>query len=421
MPSRALIIGGSIGGLFAAHLLRQAGWDVAVFERSTGDLADRGAGLGVASELFEVMLRVGLRIDRSRAFAVHSSIWLDQSGGIAYESRRGWHSSAWPIIYQPLKAAFPAALYRSAMTLESVEQDAAGVTALFADGSRERADLLIAADGVYSTVRRQFLPGVEARQAGYIAWRGILPETELSQPALDLLLDTSAFSFPEGELVVSLPVPGPNNDIRPGHRRYYFIWYRPADAGRQAELFTDASGRLHGLSIPPPLIRPEFVAEMKAAARAGLPPVLGDIVQKVAQPLLQSISDLEVPQLVFGRVALLGNSAFVARPHVAAGTTKAALDAAGLVDALAAAGGDIDAALQRYQRERMAFGRAIVAHSRHLGAYLEAQLKPVAERGEAARRDPRRIIAEYGAPHLVNQVDWDRLEARSNQPPAAPA
>lgn len=413
MPSRrrALIIGGSIGGLFAGHMLRSTGWDVVIFERSAGDLADRGAGLGISAELVGTMRRIGLRVSRSVAFQVRSSAWLDQDGKIAYESARGANGSAWGIIYLPLKAAFPAERYRTGMNLVAVEQDHNGVTAIFADGTRERGDLLVAADGVYSTVRRQFLPEIEPRSAGYIAWRGLLDEKDLPQAAQDVLLARCAFSFPEGEQVVSLPVPGAGNDQRSGHRRYYFIWYRPTDRAAQQELFTDATGRSHGVSIPPPLIRPQFIAEMKAAARANLSPLLADIVTRTPLPLLQSISDLEASQLVFGRVALLGDSAFVARPHVVAGTTKSALDAEGLADALHDCGDDIDAALQRYARERAAFGRAIVAHSRYLGAYLEAQLKPVSERSAAElQRDPKQVMREYGAPHLVHDVNFAALD-----------
>lgn len=357
------------------------------------------------------MRRVGLRISRSFAFEVRGSVWLDQKGAIAFESPRGANGSTWSIIYQPLRAAFPAKCYRAGMTLTRVEQDRDSVTAIFADGTRERGDLLVAADGVFSTVRRQFLPGVEPRPAGYIAWRCLLEEKDLPQAAQEFLLERCAFSFPDGELVVSLPVPGVGNDQRPGHRRYYFIWYRSADRDRQNELFTDASGRSHGVSIPPPLIRSEFIAEMKAAARKNLSPILAAIVTRANQPLLQSISDMEAPQLVFGRVALLGNSAFVARPHVVAGTTKAALDAKGLADALDACDGNIDMALERYERERREFGHAIVAHSRYLGAYLEAQLKPVSERsGVELHRDPKQVMREYGAPHLVHDVNFTQLD-----------
>jgi 2-polyprenyl-6-methoxyphenol hydroxylase-like FAD-dependent oxidoreductase len=396
---RALIIGGSLGGLFAAQFLRQAGWDVAVFERSAGDLADRGAGLNTSAELFEGLARAGAAVNPGLAFHVRSSAWLKQDGTLGVEIPRGWHGSTWGTIYRPLRAAFPSSLYHAGKAIERVEQDSASVTAIFADGTRERGDLLIGADGVYSTVRRQFLPEIAPIQAGYIAWRGILDERDLPAAAHDLLLARAAFTFPDNELVVSLPVPGADNDPRPGHRRYYFIWYRPASAEEQRALFTDASGRNHGLTIPPPLIRAEFIAAMKADARRVLPPVLGEIVGRVAQPLLQSITDLEAPRMVFGRVALLGDSAFVARPHVAAGTSKAALDAAGLVAALAAHDGDIDAALAHYERERLAFGHAIISHARYLGAYLEAG-------GATIPRDPEQVLREYGAPHLVREVDF---------------
>ncbi|HEV8014895.1 MAG TPA: FAD-dependent monooxygenase [Stellaceae bacterium] len=396
---RALVIGGSIGGLFAGQMLRQAGWDVAIFERSAGDLADRGAGLNTSAELFAAMRRVGAAVSPELAFHVRSSAWLRQDGTIGVEIPRGWHGSTWGTIYRLLRAAFPSALYHAGKVLERVEPERDGVTAIFADGAHERCDLLIAADGVYSTVRKQFLPELAPVPAGYVAWRGILEERDLPAAAHELLLQRAAFSFPENELVVSLPVPGADNDPRPGHRRYYFIWYRPAAADEQRAFFTDATGWHHGLSIPPPLIRGEFIAAMKAAARRGLPPVIGEIVNRVAQPLLQSITDLAAPRLVFGRVALLGDSAFVARPHVAAGTTKAALDAAALVAALDAESGDIDAALQRYERERGAFGRALIAHARHLGAYLEAPASAT------KHRDPEQVLRDYGAPHLVRDVD----------------
>ena len=66
---RALVIGGSVGGLFAAHLLRAAGWNVAVFERARDDLGDRGTGIGTRDELFAVMRRIGLAADAGPARA----------------------------------------------------------------------------------------------------------------------------------------------------------------------------------------------------------------------------------------------------------------------------------------------------------------------------------------------------------------
>jgi 2-polyprenyl-6-methoxyphenol hydroxylase-like FAD-dependent oxidoreductase len=399
-----LVIGGSIGGLCAGHLLHRAGWNVTVYERSRSDLADRGAGLGVSKELFDIMARIGIEPDPSLSVGAKTSIWLGQKDEIVAELPRASRGSTWPVIYQPLRRALPNTLYRPGMILTRIEQDGPKTRAIFADGTVEEADLIVAADGVMSTARRRFLPEVTPKLAGYVAWRGIIEEREIPASGRDLLLDRIAFAFPEGEMILSVHVPGPGNEVRPGHRRYYFIWYRPATPEQQHAMFTDAAGQHHGLSIPPALIRREFIEEMRAAAHAKLSPLMAEIVGLVQAPLLQAITDMESPRLVFGRVALMGDAAFVARPHVAAGTSKAALDAACLVDAFAAAGGDVDAALTRYNEERCAFGRAIVAHSRYLGAYIEAQTRPLAER-RAATRDPARIITDYGAPHLVSPAE----------------
>jgi 2-polyprenyl-6-methoxyphenol hydroxylase-like FAD-dependent oxidoreductase len=169
------------------------------------------------------------------------------------------------------------------------------------------------------------------------------------------------------------------------------------------DLCTDATGRQHGVAIPPPLIRHEFIRELKATAEAVLAPEMAAVVARTEQPLLQAVFDLESPQLVFGRVVILGDAAFVARPHVVAGVTKAALDAQCLADSLAAAGNDVETALTQYDTERRQFGRSLVARARHLGAYLEAnQMHNKEERRQThLARDPVSFMRDYGAEELI--------------------
>jgi 2-polyprenyl-6-methoxyphenol hydroxylase-like FAD-dependent oxidoreductase len=377
---RTLVIGGSVGGLMAGCLFRQAGCDVTVYERAIGDLAGRGAGLGVSRELLEVMRCAGARFEASAGVAQSTHVWMETNGKIAFEHRRNLMASAWARVYQPLRAALPAASYRQAMTLARIEEGAA----IFADGTRESADLIVAADGVYSTVRKQFLPEVQPRFANYVAWRGLVPEHELPAATLKAVNGRIVFCFPQREMLLSMRVPG----------AVYFIWYRGLEGRALAELFTDAGGKDHGMSIPPPLIRPELVHELKAHAREVLPVPIAEVVQCTAQPLLQAISDMESPRMTFGHVALVGDAAFVVRPHVAGGASKAALDAAALVEATAH--GDIAAGLARFEASQLDFGSRLVQHSRYLGADLE---------GRPTERDPARIIRDYGAPHLLHDVD----------------
>lgn len=400
----AIVVGGSLGGLFAAALLSRAGWSVTVYERSKGALDSRGAGLGTTYELAETMRRAGARLDVSMAVPISGYIWLEASGRLAHDHPRPHSASTWSRVYLPMRAAVPDALYRAGMALERAEQDGRRVTAYFADGTRAEADLLIAADGSLSTVRRQLMPEVGPRYAGYVAWRGMMEERDVPASIHGRVFDKITFTFPESEMSLAMPVPGPGDDTRPGHRRFYFIWYRPLDTDTLRDFCTDASGQYHGVSIPPPLIRPEVVRAAKDAARTRFAPELADVIGKTPQPLLQAISDFESPRLVEGRIALLGDSAFVARPHVAAGASKAALDALVLADALAA-NADIDAALAHYERDRLAFGRAIVAHGRKLGTLLDGKKIPrEAWTGDNAYRDPKRVMADYGAPHLLRDL-----------------
>lgn len=407
MP-RALIIGGSVGGLLSANLLRSVGWDVSIFERAAGNLATRGAGLGVTQELVSVMQRLGARFDSTAGVPNRSYVWMEKDGSIAFNHPRKNISSAWQRVYLPLRAITPENIYHQGANFTRVEQDGDKVTALFADGTRETGDLLVAADGVFSTVRQQFLPDVAPVYANYVAWRGITNESDIPEWACEAIAGRVVNCFPDGEMLLTMAVPGADEDIRPGHRRFYFIWYRPANAQQLAEYFTDATGKVHELAIPPPLIRPELIESVRQEAKQNLPPAAAAIIQAAPQLLLQAINDMETPQLTFGRVAILGDAAFIARPHTAAGVTKAALDAQCLADELAKNGDNIDAALGEYNRQRLEFGKSLVAHARYLGVYLAAQAKPIEQRSpEEKTRDPRQIIRDYGAPHLLHDVDPD--------------
>lgn len=410
MTKKAIVIGGSLGGLFAANWLRAIGWDVSVFERVEDDLASRGAGIGTHTELLAVLRRLGLRVDETIGVNVQTRICLDGNGRVTHQAELPQFMSAWARIYRLLKDAFPPEHYHFGASLARIQQHAGSVTAVFADGATERGDLLVGADGIRSSVRDLLAPSIQPRYAGYVAWRGVSDEWDFPPETHAELFEKYTFCLPDGEMMLSYPVPGRDNDTRPGRRGYNFVWYRPTDArDKLPRLCTDAAGRYHGMAIAPPLIRPEAIAQLKADARALLAPQIAGIVERTAQPFFQAIFDLESPSLVYGRVALLGDAAFVARPHVGMGVTKAALDAEQLARALAGAGGDIDAGLAVYDHDRCRFGTRIVERARRLGAYLEAQLKPPAKRTARERRqDPAVVMREIGS----NAVDLKELTAQ---------
>lgn len=394
---RALIVGGSVGGLFAAHLLDSIGWDVDVFERVSDDLSSRGAGIGTHEALREVMRRLGLSIDNSICVVTGSYICWDHTDRLILKVARPRMMSAWAPLYRGLRDNLHTAKYHRGKDCVEVRSDGDGVTAIFADGTQARGDLLIAADGFRSTVRSQFLPDVEPAYAGYIAWRALVPERDVAQKTRDVLETEYLFCVPEGELALCYAVPARDGDTRVGHRDYNLVWYRPADEAALADLCTDAQGKCHGTSIAPPLIRPEIIADIRQRARAELASPLADTIVRAEQPFFQPIYDLASPKIVFGRVALLGDAAFVARPHVGAGVTKAALDAVCLVEAIAA-GDDLDAALAHYDRERRRFGDWIVGRGRDLGASIGVRARAGVQvpREELDRRSAA-VMSAYAA------------------------
>jgi 2-polyprenyl-6-methoxyphenol hydroxylase-like FAD-dependent oxidoreductase len=131
---------------------------------------------------------------------------------------------------------------------------------------------------------------------------------------------------------------------------------------------------------------------MRAAAERLLAPQFRAIVRLIDDPLLQPIYDLASPQLAFGHVAVIGDAAFVARPHVAAGVSKAADDAAALAEELDA--GDVESALRKFEARRLLQGNRIVERARHLGAYLQAT-QSGEDRARSARHGiPEAVLAE---------------------------
>ena len=396
-PGRALVIGGSLGGLFAALFLRKQGWDVDIFERATDALASRGAGIVTYPELWQVIADAGLPQERDQGVDVVARVTFDGAGRVVGRLDFPQTMTSWESLFRMLRAAWPDTRYHLGRELVELGQDDIGVTALFADGSTAAGDLMVAADGFRSVVRERYFSDAQPRYVGYVAWRALVPEADLPADAHAALFNHFAFCLPDDEQVIGYPVAGEGHDLRPGHRRYNLGWYRRAGERDQLpDLLTDSSGHTHVMSIPPPLIRPEIVAEMRARAEVSLAPALAAVIRAARLPFFQPIYELESTQMAKGRIALLGDAAYVARPHVGAGVVKAGLDAAALAAALADQA-DVAAALHRYHDARAPAGRRMVQRGRYLGAYMEGGWTTEAQRLAAdIRHSPEAVMAETG-------------------------
>ena len=389
---RALVIGGSMSGLLAGIMLARRGWDVEIFERVESELDGRGAGIVAQGELIAHLKVLGLDT-ADLGVAITTRNILDPLGNVTATIECRQVLTAWERLYRVLRAGFAPERYHRGRGLSTFEQSGQGVIARLSDGTAVQGDVLIGADGLRSTVRRQCLSDVAPLYAGYVAWRALIPESAMAPAIHRQLFETMTFCLPPGEQFLGYPVAGPDDDLRPGRRRYNVVWYRPADEAKELpQLLTDDSGVTHSISIPPPLIRHEPIAAMRAAAERLLAPQFRAVVRLIDEPILQPIYDLESPSLAFGRVAILGDAAFVARPHVAAGVSKAADDAAALAAALDS--DDIEGALRQFERRRLPENERIIERARHLGAYLQAT-QTAEERARSARHGiPEAVLAE---------------------------
>jgi 2-polyprenyl-6-methoxyphenol hydroxylase-like FAD-dependent oxidoreductase len=220
-----------------------------------------------------------------------------------------------------------------------------------------------------------FVPEIQPIYAGYVVWRGLADEGVIPKQAHAAVFDKFAFFLPPCNKNIGYPIAGPDNDLRPGHRRWNWVWYRAVSKPDLDDMLVDEEGVYHAISIPPPKVRADVIARLKEDARHFLPPPMRDILFCVSKPFFTPIYDLLVDKMVHGRVALIGDAAAVARPHVGMGIAKAGTDAEVLADSLASHP-DVLEGLARFERERLPIAGKAVTQGRLLGEYMLNHASP---------------------------------------------
>jgi len=388
MPEVA-VVGGSLGGLTAALLLRDAGCRVTIYERSRTTLEARGAGIAVLDQTLRYPVE-RLGVDPETISTRTASVrFLESDGSTAYAAQQPYRFSSWNTIYRVLHEAFPAQQYRLGRELAGFSCDGQGVRLEFADGGECTTDLLVCADGIASLCRQRLLPEVAPMYAGYVAWRGTVPEAELGAATYETLHDAITYQVMPNSHILLYPIPGPDGSVEPGQRLMNMVWYRNVPRDALPEFLTGRDGVSREVSLPPGQVRREQVGEMRTLAAEVLAPPIAEVVRSVAEPFVQAVFDIEVPRMATGRVCLIGDAAFAARPHAAAGTAKAAEDGWVLAEELTRADGVVDVALPRWERRQLALGASLLARTREIGDSSQFT-------GHFRPGDPRLVFGLYG-------------------------
>jgi 2-polyprenyl-6-methoxyphenol hydroxylase-like FAD-dependent oxidoreductase len=400
---RAVIVGGSVGGLFAGNYLIRRGWAVDILEIAPENLASRGQGIARHAELEDLLNLLDVPRGMSGGIDVSGRTAFDRSGAIVSQFALDQQLCAWNQVYLSLFERFPSAHYHGGNVFAGMETMGDLTTVRTTEGRTFEADVVIGADGFRSGVRQIVAPEVQPEYAGYVAWRGTSQEAKLSETFRANIFDHYAFLFMSGSQLIGYPIDGPDGSQTPGERRYTYLWYHPASDEKLADILTDASGKTYDYGISPHLIRPEHVETVRENARREMPENFHEAVMRADSTTVQPIYDVYNDHLAFGNVALIGDAAFVARPHVGVGVLKAGQDALALADALAECD-SIPQAIARYEAERLPAGKRALHHARNLGAFIQRGL-------DSPTDDPslnlplERIIRISGRPveHVIEQ------------------
>lgn len=195
-----------------------------------------------------------------------------------------------------------------------------------------QADFVIGADGPNSLIRALYLPEVKRQYAGYVMWRGLVPENEVSS-ATRALFESSVIAHKtlRYSSCVMYMIPGANGSLRPGERLLNFIWYTNEMEDDLEMLMTDSvDGHPHRSFVPPGRIRDDvWASRLREAEQLPLPGPFLEVAMAIKRPSLQVITDYCSPRAAFegGRVLLIGDAVSQFRPHAALGVSQAAFHA----------------------------------------------------------------------------------------------
>jgi 2,6-dihydroxypyridine 3-monooxygenase len=405
---RALVIGGSIGGLTAALLLRDIGFDVDVYERTPVPLHGRGGGIVLQPDTLRWFAERSDQ-DASELYTSTPTVqYVERDRGVVFREDREWQYTSWGTFYRALLADFDESRYHLGALAVSFDPGSADepATVRFADGREESADLVVFADGVGSIARPVLDPAALSRYSGYVGWRGTVPVRELSAETRELMSAAITFNVIDHSHITLYPIPG-EEGTAPEHQLMNYVWYRNVAAGAALDdLLRGREGYVGVLTVPPGLVREEHVDEMKHVARTRLAAGPAEVIEKTAQPYLQVVQDFRSARMARGRVALIGDAACAARPHAAAGTAKAAADGWALRDALLHTPDAIPDALALWEPAQLALSDALLERVVRMGERSQFE-------GTWVAGDPDLRFGLYGSGVTVAPDHRSPLAARA--------
>ncbi len=363
--SRVGVIGGSIAGCATSIALTRAGCTVEVYERSEGELQDRGSGIAIPMALREELIETGYLPKNYPWCRIEGRWWIlpdgSPRGRVLWDQPGQAVHNNWGVLWRAVRAGVDDDRYHPGMTMSSFVEHADGVVVTFDDGTLERFDVLIGADGYRSKVRPHLHPSSAPTYAGYILWRGNYPECRVADRTyleeLHAQRRWPSVVFDGGHAVLYM-IPEFDGGTEPPNRRLNWAIYTPQPDGFDVTQPTsiapgDVSDELYGHLDR---LLTTFPAEIQALYR----------LTTKDEVSIQPIYDELIDSYALGRVMVVGDAGTVTRPHTGSGATKALQDALA-IERIATEADSWDEVLRTYDRERVDLGVSIVELGRRIG------------------------------------------------------
>jgi 2-polyprenyl-6-methoxyphenol hydroxylase-like FAD-dependent oxidoreductase len=370
-------VGGSLSALFTSlsllHLPPPSPKHrITILERSpTPLLHDQGAGVVAGGDTLYFFQKHDV-FEREIAVESQERLYLDKNGKVIDRESYRQKMTSWDLLYYlsrggvdgtesgyvdkgkwevvsargDVREAWGRARYEYGRQVVGVEEKGGKVevrwksTRQEEEGveGREVADFLICADGPSSRLRGMVMQGASQRvYAGYVAFRGTVPEGELSWTAKDVFVERFTFYHADGVQILAYTIPGVDGSLEKGKRKVNWVWYWNCDESgdEYKEILTDTNGNFHRFTLPTGgKMQGKVWDRQKQRTMDILPPQFAEIVERTEKPFVQAITDVEPPQkgtkvgrLLNGKAALVGDALAGFRPHTAASTSQAAFDA----------------------------------------------------------------------------------------------
>jgi salicylate hydroxylase len=329
---RVAVIGGGIGGLFAAVALRKAGLRASVYEQAP-ELGEVGAGVFLTPNSVRQLERVGLGPDVERWGArvgSHSRYLRDDGTPIApvqVTDSAGWNAAFGmhrADLVAMLAARLPTGAVHAGHRCTGFRQDDDVACLTFANGTTVEAELVVAADGIHSELRQYVAPPSRPVFSGSVAYRGLVPHERIPHWPTDRW----QMWLGKGRHFLVFPV-------RAGGLLNY-VGFVPADEEMRESWSTPGD---------PDQLRAEF---------AGWDGRIGGLLREVRHTFRWALYDREpLPSWTRGRLTLLGDAAHPMLPHLGQGANQSIEDGMALATMLSRADGrTAPAALLAYEKLR---------------------------------------------------------------------